>query len=48
MGVLEIFEGCLEIYDGCPGYIRWVSWRYLLGVLEIFGGFPEDILLVSR
>jgi len=34
--------GVLEILDGCPGDIRWMSWRnlmvvlrYLYGVLEI-------------
>jgi len=42
--------GVLEIFDGCPGDIKWmywgylcVSWRYLMGVLEIFNGCPGDI-----
>jgi len=28
--------GALEIFDRCPLDFRWVSWRYLMGVLEIF------------
>jgi len=28
--------GVLEILDGCPGDILWVSCRYLIGVLDIF------------
>jgi len=35
MGVLEIFVGCPGIFDRCPGYIWWVSLRYVTGVLEI-------------
>jgi len=26
----------LEVFDGCPGDICSVSWRSLIGVLEIF------------
>jgi len=33
----------LLIFDGCPGDILCVSWRYLTFVLEIFGGCFEDI-----
>jgi len=33
----------LEIFDGCPRDIWWVSLRYLLGVLEIFYGRLGDI-----
>jgi len=50
MAVLEIFVGCGEIFDECPGDIWWclgdilfVSWRYLIGVLEISYGCPSDI-----
>jgi len=28
--------GVLEIFDGCPGDVRWVLWRYVISVLEIF------------
>jgi len=28
----------LEIFDGCSGDILWVSWSYLMGVLEILNG----------
>jgi len=40
----------LKIFDACPGDIWWVSWRYLMGFLEIFDlsqeifeGCPGDI-----
>jgi len=43
-----------EIFDGCPLDIGWVSWRYLMGVLEIlicvleiFLQCPADIGWVS-
>jgi len=39
--------GVLEIFDRCPGDILWVSWRYLIGVLEIFNGFSEFILWLN-
>jgi len=42
MCILEIYVMCLKIFDGCPADIRWVSWRYLMGVWEIFGGCPGD------
>jgi len=35
--------GVLEIFDGSPGNILSVFWRYLMGVLEIFYGCPGDI-----
>jgi len=42
--------GVTEIFDRCPGHIRWVSWRYLvsvlellMGVLEILDGYPGVI-----
>jgi len=44
------FKGVFEIFGGCPGDIRWVFWRYLIGawiylmgVLEIIYGCPGDI-----
>jgi len=46
--------GVLVIFDWCPGDICLGSWRYLMGVLEIFIGVldifdrcPGDISLVS-
>jgi len=36
MGVLEIFDSVLEIFGWYPGDIWFVSWRYLVGILEIF------------
>jgi len=30
--------GVLEIFDECPGDFCSVSWRYLIGVLEILIG----------
>jgi len=36
-------KGVLEIFDGCPGDILWVSERYFMGVMVIFDGCPEDI-----
>jgi len=35
----------LELIDGCPGEIYWLSCRYLIGVLEIFNVRPGDIFL---
>jgi len=51
MGVLEIFFiGVLEIFYWCPGGIYWcpgdiwfVSWKYLMGVLEIYDRGSVDI-----
>jgi len=43
MGTLEIFMGVQKIFDWCPGDISSVSWRYLIGVLEIFDGCISDI-----
>jgi len=40
MSVVEIFVWCL-------GDIFHVSWRYLVGALEIFCRCPEDISWVS-
>jgi len=31
----------LKILDGWPGDIWWVSWSYLMDVIEIFIGCPE-------
>jgi len=50
MGFLEIFDvrleilnGVQEILDVCSGDIRWMSWSYLMDVLELLdrclGGF---------
>jgi len=35
--------GGQEIFDGCPGGILWVSWRYLICVLAFFDRCPGDI-----
>jgi len=43
--------GVQEVFDGCPGYIffgvlkifDWVSWKYLMGVLQIIDGCLSDI-----
>jgi len=42
--------GVPEIFDGYPGDFWWMcwkyfigSWRYLMGVLEIFDCCPGDI-----
>jgi len=43
MGVLEIFIGVIEIFDSWHGDISSVRWRYMIGVLEIFGRCPGDI-----
>jgi len=43
MGVLEIFLFVLEIFDGSPGDICWVSLTYLMGFLDISDGFPSHI-----
>jgi len=40
MAVLGIFGGCTGENFFCPGDICSVSWRYLMGVLEIIDGFP--------
>jgi len=34
--------GVLDISDGFPWDIRWASWRFLMGFLEIFDWFPGD------
>jgi len=47
MGILDIFVGVLEIFDGCPGDIFWVPWRCFIGSLEIFHGSFGDISWVS-
>jgi len=36
----DIFMGVLEILYGCHGDIYRVSWRYLMGFIEIFDLFP--------
>jgi len=36
-------NGFLEIFDGFPGDICSVYWKYFVGVLEIFDGSPGDI-----
>jgi len=44
MGYLLFFRyvlGFLEIFDGCPADISWVSCRYLMGFPEIFDVFPS-------
>jgi len=38
--------GVLEKFGGCPGDIRWVSWRYSMGALELYYVFPWHICLV--
>jgi len=44
MGVLDIFNWFPgDVFDGCPGDIWWVSWRYLIGVLVLFDRCPGDI-----
>jgi len=35
--------GDMEIFDRCPGDIWSVSWRYLIGVPEIFYWCSGDI-----
>jgi len=40
--------GVMFIFDILPADIWWVSWRYLVGVLEIFDGGPGDILSVLK
>jgi len=35
----------LEIIFGCPGDIKSVSWRYLIGVLVSFDGYHGDIFM---
>jgi len=39
--------GVLEIYDGRPGEIKWVSRRYLISLMEIIDWCPGDILKLS-
>jgi len=39
--------GVLEICNGCPGDIFWVSLRYFIGVLEMFDRWPGDIGFLS-
>jgi len=43
IGVLETFIIVLEIFYGFRGDILFVSWRYLMCVMEIFDGCPGDI-----
>jgi len=43
MGDLEIYDRVLEIFNRCFIDIRSVSWRYLIGVLEIFDRRNLDI-----
>jgi len=40
MGLPEIYMCVLEIFDWCLGDNWSLSWRYLMGVLEIFDGCP--------
>jgi len=55
MSIMEIFNVCsgdifksvLEIFGECPVDIYLVSWRYLMGVPEIFDGYPGDNRWVS-
>jgi len=47
MVVPEIFVGSLEIFGRCLSDFLSVSWRYLIGVLEIFDEYPRDICSVS-
>jgi len=42
MGAWRYLMGVLEIFDGCPVDIRWVSWRYFMDVLDIWCR-PGDI-----
>jgi len=42
VGVLEIFVAVLAILEGCPGNIQWVSWKYLMDILNIFDGCSGD------
>jgi len=37
------YVGLQKVFDVCPEDIWWVTWRYLIGVLEIFGGCDGDI-----
>jgi len=37
--------GVLEIFDRCPGDLWSVSWRFLVGVLEILVGILEIFYL---
>jgi len=40
----RIYYMCiLEIFGWCPGDFGMVSWRYLIGVSELFVGCPGDI-----
>jgi len=41
--VLDIPMGFLKIFGGCPGYIWWLLWIYLMDVMEIFVGCNGDI-----
>jgi len=43
MGALEIFVGDFGDTFWCPGDISWVSWRYLMGVMEILDKCCGDI-----
>jgi len=40
---MEIWIGVREIFDGCPGDMSSMSWRYVISVLEILDGYPGDI-----
>jgi len=39
MGILKIFDSVLEIFGWYRGDIWLVSWRYLMGILDIFHRF---------
>jgi len=43
MGVLEIFDGCRGIFDGCYVDIWSVLFIYMIGDLEIYDRCPGDI-----
>jgi len=44
MGALSIFDGRLGDLMGVLAIFCWVSCRYLMGVLEIFGGYPGGLM----
>jgi len=43
LGFLQIFDEVLKKFDGCPGDILWLSWRYLMGFVEMFDVFTGNI-----
>jgi len=37
------YVGLQKVFDMCPEYIWWMTWRYLFGVLGLIDRYPGDI-----